>query len=322
MHGLFGHSYGYFGLHQAGIGFKSRLDKRCLPTRFSPFRPVQNHWKISVTMSDLHSTDSSVNEPLTPTELSRILTDPEMNDLMQFALLGLPISTMVLRHFLFVSQSIERIETDLSYHRGERARLFRQLMRRRHFAEAIYPVMAAYRRHHSPTPHLRRPTSPRPTSIVADNGITRLSPDSPIPVLIHPLSEDYSDQQSAISSNESYHTPSTGDGTRANPIDVDIFEPPPLPPPTLVQQFAHRRTHSIAVATTCDMCARRGHTTNDCIWSGPILCNYCREVGHLRDACPELRQDIARYDPRYQFCVVCNQPGHTIDRCFALLHSQ
>lgn len=269
-------------------------------------------------------TDTSFgNPPLTSVELSRIVCSSTLDDSLHYAMAGLPTSSMAIRNYQFISHGIGRLQLDLINHRNERESLFQELMERRHFREAIYPVMMEYRRQLSPTPLLRRSPSPVPTSIVADNGVTQLSPESPIPVTIHPLPLDYSDQQSVISSNDSFHTPETEEqGTQTNPIDVDTFEPPPLPQTTVIQHFLHRRTRSIEVPTTCNMCGRRGHTSTTCIWNGPILCNYCREIGHLRDACPDLRRDIALYDPRYQFCVVCNQPGHTVDRCFALLHSQ
>jgi hypothetical protein len=201
--------------------------------------------------------------------------------------------------------------------------MFREFQRQRRFGEAIYPVMMEFRRSLSPTPLLRRPFTPEPTVMIADDGVTDFSPEFPRPVLIHSPALDNTSQVSESTSNDSFHTADSEEsGSQSNPIDVDTFEAPVPPHPSTIHQLTHRRTRSIATATQCTMCGRFGHDSTECIWRGPIICEYCKEIGHVRDGCPELRRDIGRYNPLYQFCVVCNRPGHTLDRCFALLHSQ
>jgi hypothetical protein len=173
----------------------------------------------------------------------------------------------------------------------------------------------------SPTPLLRRPFTPEPIVMIADDGVTDFSPGSPRSVQIHSPILDDTNQQSESTSNNSFHTADSEEsGSQSNPINVDTFEAPVPPRLSTIHQLTHRS--SIATATQCTMCGRFGHDSTECIWRGPIICEYCKEIGHVRDGCPELRRDIGRYNPLYQFCVVCNRPGHTLDRCFALLHTQ
>jgi hypothetical protein len=201
--------------------------------------------------------------------------------------------------------------------------MFREFQRQRRFSEAIYPVMMEFRRSLSPTPLLRRPLTPEPIIMTADGGVTDFSPRSPRSVQIHSPILDHTDQQSESTSNDSFHTADSEESrSQSNPINVDTFEAPVPPHPSTIHQLTHRRTHSIATATQCTMCGIFGHDSTKCIWRGPIICEYCKEICHVRDGCPELCQDIGRYNPLYQFCIVCNRPGHMLNRFFALLHSQ
>ena len=178
-------------------------------------------------MSASFTSTSFSNPPFTAAELSRIVCSSATDDSLHYAMAGLPVSAMAIRNYRFISQGIERLQLDLINHRNERESLFHELMERRHFREAIYPVMMEYCRQLSPPPLQRRPLTPQPIFEIADNGITRLSSESPrtVPILL-PI--DYTDQQSAIDSDESYHTP---EGSQNDPIDVDTFRPP-IPPPT------------------------------------------------------------------------------------------
>ena len=66
-----------------------------------------------------------------------------------------------------------------------------------------------------------------------------------------------------------------------------------------------RRTQSVPVTDYCTICARTGHSLVNCILRGPIVCSYCREVGHTRGVCNRLRMDIVSYHPRLQYCDIC-----------------
>jgi hypothetical protein len=246
-----------------------------------------------------------------------------LEETIEFAFAGPPATTLSLQTYLFLSQNINRLLLDISHHMEERTRMFREFLRQRCFGKAIYPVMMEFRRSLSPTPLLRRPLTPKPIIMTADDGVTNFSPGSPRSVRIHSPTLDDTNQQSESTSNDSFHTADSEESrSQSNPINVDTFEAPVPPHPSTIHQLTHRRTRSIATATQCTMCGRFGHDSTECIWRGPIICEYCKEIDHVRDRCPKLHRDIRRYNPLYQFCIVCNRPGHTLDRCFTLLHSQ
>lgn len=240
----------------------------------------------------------STDEPsVTAAELSRILMDDDFSDPIYRAFHPAPVLSMTLRHYLFISINIERIRRDLDRHRIELDTIFQLLLSNDQFQRNMNDIVLNYR------DRLRS---------------TRTFTPPPQTVEIH-------DERSNSSNNssEEFHTPEAEEqGTRNNPIDVDFQ--PPSPHPThlaLIPHITSRRTRSTDTSTFCTTCARVGHTRDTCIWRGRIQCDYCREVGaHLRNNCPVLRRDIVNTHPRYQYCVVCNQVGHSVDRCWAVLH--
>ena len=82
------------------------------------------------------------------------------------------------------------------------------------------------------------------------------------------------------------------------------------------------RTQSAPVTDYCTICARTGHLLVGCILRGPIICSYCREVGHTRGVCNHLQMDIVSYHPQLQYCDICEQSGHNAERCFNRLFAQ
>jgi hypothetical protein len=148
-------------------------------------------------------------------------------------------------------------------------------------------------------PLLCRPFTHEPIIMIANDGVTDFSPGSPRSVQIHSPILDDTNQQSESTSNDSFHTADSEEsGSQSNPIDVDTFEAPAPPHPSTIHQLMHRRTRSIATATQCTMCGRFGHNSTECIWRGPIICEYCKESGMLEtDApnCVETSDDTIPY---------------------------
>jgi hypothetical protein len=106
-------------------------------------------------------------------------------------------------------------------------------------------------------------------------------------------------------------------GSPYNPIDVDLI------PDHLVRlNTGLRRSRSTLATSYCQACRRHGHTARTCIWYGPIVCGYCMEIGHGRNDCSTLRRDMAMYNPRYNFCMLCSQSGHTLVQCGSLPYQQ
>jgi hypothetical protein len=119
------------------------------------------------------------------------------------------------------------------------------------------------------------------------------------------------------------------EGSQCNPINIDSFIPPTLPVrSTVITQLTNRRTRSIATPTICNMCGNFGHTTAECIWRGPIVCDYCREIGsHLRSNCPKLQRDynmhrVQSREPhlRLMFYAVARTVIHRIHRLPPRIH--
>jgi hypothetical protein len=195
--------------------------------------------------------------------------------------------------------------------------VFSRLIRKTRFRETIRPIVVENRRQPSPMITPRRPSRRSCSTILFHRS------RSPEPIRLSQVSAH-------VTSNFPRLTPSLSnaetneEGSQSNPIRVDSFIPPTLPVHSMViTQLTNQQTRSIAMPTICNMCSNFGHTTAECIWPGPIACDYCREIGsHLRSNCPELRWDYTRYNPQSQHCIVCNQEGHIFDRCFTLLHAQ
>ena len=141
------------------------------------------------------------------------------------------------------------------------------------------------------------------------------------PRTVEILSEGRNEEEENSPSEDSlvsFYTANTPEpGTINNPIDIDLIPEQPTihsSRPTRV-----RRTRSAPITMQCMICTRTGHVAHDCIQSGPTICNGCRRTDHFARDCPRWRADIRRYNPQLQFCLVCNETGHTIDRC-AVLH--
>ena len=76
-------------------------------------------------------------------------------------------------------------------------------------------------------------------------------------------------------------------GTQENPINIDRLlsqKRQDTPSPTVGILY---RTRSGPIHYTCLRCEQSGHTSRECIWSGPIICQQCGKTGHIRKDCKE-----------------------------------
>ena len=79
----------------------------------------------------------------------------------------------------------------------------------------------------------------------------------------------------------------TPPGTRENPIDVEKISSrkrQDTPSPTVGILY---RRGSEPSRYTCSRCERTGHTSQHCIWTGPIVCLQCGKTGHIKANCTE-----------------------------------
>ena len=237
-----------------------------------------------------------------------------------------PHLSMTLRHFSFLSFSIQHLEMNAERHRQELEDIFGPLNCQKRFRKRMAPLITAYRRQNMRT--WNHPYSHTPSPIT-----TPFDPESH-----HPPSSDepkppcrpivWKPQFQNVRfvgppsmklpmENTSYHTahkestkidpnnffmqqPSnkkgllirrlhktTPPGTEENLINIDKI-PSQKRQDTLSPMVGILYwTRSGPSRYTCSRCEQSGHTSRGCIWLGPIICQQCRKMGHIKKDCTE-----------------------------------
>ena len=100
-----------------------------------------------LTSSDPHSPSSSPDEYplLTSSELSQLLLDQEMNFAVSTTFSSSPLSTVLLRQYLFLSHNLERIRQDLIRHQQERESILDVLSHSALFQDITTPIILDFR---------------------------------------------------------------------------------------------------------------------------------------------------------------------------------
>ena len=125
--------------------------------------------------------------------------------------------------------------------------------------------------------------------------------DSPRTVTI--LSQPPSTEQESHGDDETPSSYHTADSSQLPVLIHPTVRRPDTPHPHV---GILRQTQSAPVTDYCTICARTGHSLVGCILRGPIICSYCREVlGHTRGVCNNLQMDIVSFNPRLQYCTIC-----------------
>jgi hypothetical protein len=250
-------------------------------------------------------------------------------------------AAVVLRLFQFMTDSMENHHREHMRIRQEREEVFSYALESISFRRVMRPIIRLYRERRmetrfSPLPPLF-PDEPPSASY-----IYRRSPSNDSPRTVEILLQDASAVPTE-SSSVSFHTPTENEpisnpenelGSPQNPIDVDqLFTRQDTPPPLTealrrtrsnpintdqIQIPQERRSRSTPLLMYCRICARPGHFPDNCIQITPLICTYCREVGHGAQECVERRRDERRYHSELQFCIFCSQQGHSIEQCFAM----
>ena len=261
--------------------------------------------------SDRHTPASSPNAypVLTSSELSRLLLDQEMNFAVATAFSTSPLSTTLLRHYLFLSQNLEQIRQDLLRHQQERESIFDVLSHSTPFQDIITPIVLNFRYRQCQVSPVN-PPSPA-LHIVSDSSISEQEPEQRTVII--------QERSNSDSSHLSYYTTAHEQlGTRHHPIDVDcLFNPSPSPPRTPV--YSPPRTHSAPVTAPCSLCKRHGHSSTQFVWDGLGICSYCEKVGHTIHSCSIFRRDRQRFNLHLLYCLTCNQSGHMAATCGTFL---
>ena len=174
----------------------------------------------------LNSFDSCPSSPdeyplLTPTKLSCLLHDQEMNFAVSTVFSSSPLSTVLLQNYLFLSHNIKRIRQDLTHHQLERQSIFDVLSHSAPFQDIITPIVLNFRLRQRQVSPVNPPTTFQTTSrsSTSEHAKTRQS------VVIQ-------EQNDSNDSLLSFYTAAHAEpGTWNNPINVDrLLDPSPSPP--------------------------------------------------------------------------------------------
>lgn len=193
-------------------------------------------------MSTSSNSPTSTFQPdLYATEFSLMLHDQEIVDRCAQAFSPDVTGTLVLHALHHVSQTITRLENELSRQQEERDELFSYAIENRHFRHTILPIVRYHRRQRT-HPYSRATTPP---SLQSDN--SNDESQSPPPSTIEIQSQRNSDTNSVLSyyfpSNSPFpepidnnqlrltddlttlpHPPNAEPGSEGNPIDVDAID--------------------------------------------------------------------------------------------------
>ena len=196
--------------------------------------------------SDRHTSVSSPDEypVLTSSELSRLLLDQEMNFAVAAAFSSSPLSTTLLRQYLFLSHNLERIHQDLVRHQQERESIFDVLSHSAPFQDIITPIVLNFRYRQQQVSPV---TPPSPAlRVVSDSFVPEREPEQRTVII--------QERSNSDDSLLSYYTTVPDDlGTCHNPIDVDrLLDPSPSPPHTPI--YSPPRTRSALVTAPCSLC--------------------------------------------------------------------
>jgi len=228
-------------------------------------------------MSSSSSNDSFTEiATLSPQELSRLVTDQNMNRPILDAFPSYSPSTMNLRNYAFLSDSIDVLERELERHQLEREQIYDDLLHDRRFRRRIGPILKDYRNRRRRTrahPYDRSPTPPRTPS--DQNSI---NPPSSIQILPEEALARIP-TPSDRGSTTSFHTAideATGT-TRLNPIII-VDDDERLAGPSKIDK---------GKGVPCPRCKQIGHRYYDCetpmrtfkkcrtcAWTGQETCNH------------------------------------------------
>ena len=278
-------------------------------------------------------------------QLSQMMRTNGIPTLLAQAFQSSPTALAHIRAFGYLTNEIHDLQQKLTRHRQEQELYYQTMTSAAFFRETLHPLYSQWRRNQQNIDdnilsEALRLLSPSRSSLVGSQSAlsTSSSDESPREVVIHsrpptplddptepsslplpppsvqettPLPLSLEDCNATNNTGPSFQTAITHpSGSATNPIDVDLL--PPFVP------ISVRRTRSAPTTLNCRICRRSGHRLDRCILEGPIICIYCRGVGHVKSDCAEFRRDLRRYNPEMQFCILCSNVGHSVDNCAIL----
>jgi hypothetical protein len=255
--------------------------------------------------------------PFYATEMRHMLDENLIIEQCAFGFHDDPAGSALVHSMIFVSQTIQRLERELSLQHEEFDDLFNFANDIPRFRQTMRPIVRGSRRRRALSPYARTTTSP---SLQSDHtspeSSSSSSPSDP------PQTIDIHSHNSQESSTSSYGTANDEPrgNSRNNPIDVDASTPltpstdtVPRAGPSRLRLRQAQPGRNIPIP--CPRCSRTGHTLSECIFTGPHRCDHCNRSGHIRRNCPLRLIEEIRHHPSIQYCRICRTTGHTTDRC-------
>lgn len=272
------------------------------------------------------STSSTDHSAPTASEIRQLLLDPVAAE-RTIQEVEEPIDAVFINSLNLITRTIHRLEMEIEQQEREFELIFNYASISQSFRQHLAPILWDFRRR-NPNPYPSTSTSPSLRSNHSSKeSLPALFPldDPPRTVEIHSEPTD-EPAPSNLGNSTTFHTanePAEPSGSLSNPIDVDEIPTHLIPAQLANLNSGMCRSRSNPHAfPRCRMCVRSGHTNDDCLWKGAIVCSYCMEIGHGNRNCPAIHHDMARYDSTLNFCMLCGQPGHTLVQCGSLQHSQ
>jgi hypothetical protein len=203
---------------------------------------------------------TSSNTPLSPSELSTILFDHSMVELITNVFSDEPRTVDQLRYYSYISQNITRLEAELDRHRQEREELFDHILRDEATEDTMRPIVRTYRRRTRRSgfcPYTHQPLA---------NEIIRTPTPFPPATSSSRSSRNPSQSSSSDDSSSSSPSPYMQPGSSEYPINVDANPQPDihLDPITMKKPYVRSDEDAPRFKPTCARCGQFGHEKPDC----------------------------------------------------------
>jgi len=227
----------------------------------------------STASNDSLPSTTSSGFSLSPHEMSLIVLDNPSVDLLNETFGGDCTASAHLRHYMFVSQSIRRLESELDRHHAEQRTLFDHILENENFRRDLHPIITTYRRQSRAKgfhPYTQLPLTPPPRS-------PRL-PSSPKSSPASPTRKPRS--RKAYSSSDSFPmtkeendiitTYLANHGTPLDPIVIEESDKELLP--------------------ACQRCKQQGHDASNCDTHMKtfLFCEVCKWKRTPQCDCPHI----------------------------------
>jgi hypothetical protein len=209
------------------------------------------------------SSTSNSPSPLFASELSELLRDDPMVNLINQTYNDDAVSAAFMRHYSFITMNIRRMRELLDEQLRERQEVFEHMMKDADLQEKLQPIVTSYRQrcHDSrPVPYTKKPMFQQRLQ-------TPFRPTNP----------------SSSSSLPSEPTNDNQPGSLRNPIVIEVSEAEEV----MVKPYERSESMRPRFRPTCEQCGQIGHNKDDCQTSPRLFlrCDYCHWLKQSQRLC-------------------------------------